>query len=480
MKTFAPCWVIVCLVLLALQAEFHAVFAQDEDWIRGYYSLLFRSYTDSVFRGTDIRTTEDHDRYQLYNYLTVQRVKIYQDEDIRVFGTGSLWYRQDLDEKPYGDENRIELSQGSIQIDNGDFTEGFAKFGRIYNYRGLLNQRIDGGEIYYPITDNIDIDVFGGKRPYRYTQFADDTWVTGGRLGYNFEGRSTVGFSWLLGLTDEQWDDQKIGGDWRYSPWYGLEFNGNWGYDIISGSLYEFRKSVRFNTPYELDFRFSYDYLIPGLYIPKSSIFSVYSLAEEHSFNGQVIYHPGRKWTFMLDTSYIDYKNDGGQGGDNNFFTDENALDGGYQLRLGIEAAYRHNPDDEISVRFERMLDADFGYTVTDLIRTNFDFRDYEFFNPPPEDEGFAYGRLENGFSSVGVSHWHRWLEYVSHSINFYYYGYDNPLYLRRQGSGSFSTNVTVNWKVTRDWDISVGGRYISSLADQEEMQYFTRIVWHF
>lgn len=467
------------LLLLVLIGPVN-VSAQEGDWIRGYYSLLFRSYTDSVFRGTDLRSNEDNDRYLLYSYLNIQRVKIYQDDNWRITGNASAWYRQDLNDKPYGDENRIELSHGAIQIDNGDFTDGFLKLGRIYNFRGLLNQRIDGGEFYFPITDEIDIDIYGGNRPYRYTGFADETWVTGGRLGYNFKRRSTLGFSWLLSHTDEQWDDQKIGGDWRYVPWYWLELSGNWGYDVISDQLYDFRQALRVSTPYEVDFRFRYNYLIPGLYIPKSSIFSVFSLAEEHSYNAQIVYHPGRQWTFLVDTTYIDYNNEGGQGGDLNFFTEDNAINGGYQWRFGIEAAYRHTPDDEISVRFERMLEADFGYTVTDLIRTNFDFRDYDFFNPPPEDEGFAYGRLENGFSSVSVSHWHRWLENFSHSLNFYYYGYDNPLFLRRTGSSSFSTNLTVNWKINRDWDVSLGGRYINSLADQDEMQYFTRIVWHF
>lgn len=480
MNTLYIRWFILVVVMTVLLPVNRFAFAQDEEWIRGYYSLLFRSYSDHVFRGTDNRTVEDNDRYLLYNYLTIQRLKIYQDDNWRVTGTASAWYRQDLNDKPYGDENQIELSHGAVQIDNGDFTEGFLKLGRIYNFRGLLNQRFDGGEFYFPISDALDVDVYGGRRPYRYTEFADESYITGGRLGVNFHNRSTVGFSWLLSHTDEQWDDQKIGGDWRYVPWYWLELSGNWGYDNISSQLYDFRQALRISTPYEVDFRFRYNYIIPGLYIPKSSIFSIYSLAEEQSYNAQMIFHPGRKWTFIADSTYIDYSNEGGQGGDNNFFTDDNALDGGYQWRFGIEAAYRHNPDDEVSIRFERMLEADYGYTVTDLIRTNFDFRDYNFFNPPPEDEGFAYGRLENGFSSVGLSHWHRWFENFSHSINFYYYGYDNPLYLSRQGSASFSTNATVNWKVNRAWDVSLGGRYINSLADQDEMQYFTRITWHF
>ncbi len=450
------------------------------DSLRGYFTILFRSSTDSVFRGNLQRRSIDNNRATLYNYLTIQQLKIYQNDHLRITAKGSLWFRHELNEVPDGDENRIEFSQGSIQIDNGNFTEGFARFGRIYNFRGLFNQRFDGGEIYYPINDFVDINVYGGRRPHRLTEFSDESYLTGGRLGINLKRRNTIGFSWLLSLTDEQWDDQKIGGDWRYSPWHWMEMNGNWGYDIISSQLYEFRKSIRLLTPYELDFRFSYNFIIPGLYIPKSSIFSVFSLAEEHSFNGQIIYHPGTQWTFIADSTYIDYKNEGGQGGPNNFFTEENALDGGYQWRFGLEVSYRHTPNDEVTVRFERMLEAQFGYTVTDLIRTNFDFRDFNFANPPPEDEGFVFGQLENGFSSFSISHWHRWLENVSHSFNFYYYAYDHPLFLRRTNGDSFSTNLTLNWKATQALDIHVGGRYINSLADQDELQYFTRITWQF
>lgn len=473
------------LLLLGMRAVPPAAAAGEDGWdgdlIRGHNTLIFRSFSDRVFSGTDVRREHDFDRYTLYNYLTIQKLHIFEDENLRVFGSGTAWYRQELNDHPFHtNSDRLELSFGAVQIDRGRTSDGFIKLGRIYNYRGILHQRFDGGEIYYPLTDWFDIDVYGGRRPYKYTEGADDTWLTGGRAGLNFARRSTIGLSWLLAKTDGQWDDQKIGGDWRFMPLDWLELSGFWGYDQISDEVFEIQTQAKASAARDLDFRFLYDYIIPGLYIPKSSIFSVYSLAEEESVAAQVVYRPGRQWTFLADITHIDYGNEGGMGGPNNFFTEENALDGGYQWRHGFEIAYRHNPYDEVSLRFEQMLEGNYGYTVTDLIRTNTDFRDYDIFNPPPEDEGFLYGELENGFSSIGLHHWHAWSAKFSHAFNFYYYLYDNPLFLHRSGDDSFSTNLTLNYKFNRDWQISAGGRYLNSLADEAETQFYTRLTFHF
>ena len=453
---------------------------QPQDLISGTYSVIFRSFSDRIFSGTDVRREEDYDRFLIYDYLNIQKVRIFENEDWRVFGSGSAWLRVDLDEQPARSRNRADLSYGYIQIDRGRTADGFIRLGRIYNYQGILHQRFDGGEIYYPINKWLDLDVYGGSRPYETTEAGGDSWLTGGRAGLRFSRRGTVGFSWLLAQTDDQWDDQKIGGDWRFSPWNWLELSGFWGYDLLSEKLYDVQTSARIGVTSDLDLRFTYDDLIPGLYIPKSSIFSVYSLAEETSYGAQVVYHPGDQWNFMTDLLYIDYHNEGGEGGPRNFYTAQNAIDGGYQWRWGIEAAYRFVPNDEVSLRFEQLLEGTYGYTVTDLIRNDFDFRDYVPFPVPPEDEGFVFGKLENGFSSIGLHHWHQWTEKFSHALNFYYYMYDNPLYLHRTGEDSYSTNVTLSYKINSRWSTSTGGRYLSSLTDQAEWQYYLRIVFRF
>ena len=291
----------------------------DDDFIKGHNTFIFRSYSDKIFSGTDVRREIDHDRYTIYDHLTIQYLKLYESDELRIFGSGSGWLRQELGDSPYHSDSRLELSYGSIQIDRSRSSDGYIKLGRIYNYQGLFHQRFDGAEVFYPFDSGIEINAYGGSRPYEYSEWADDTWLTGGRLGYRFKRRNTIGFSWLLTKSDDQWDDQKIGGDWFFTPWDWLELNGYWGVDLIASELYEINTGFLAHITRDFDFRFVYDNITPGLMIPKSSIFSVYSLAEEESLAAQLIYHPGNHWTVMSDIKYIDYSNEGGQG---NFFTD--------------------------------------------------------------------------------------------------------------------------------------------------------------
>lgn len=452
-------------------------FADDDDFITGYNTTVFRTATDHIFSGTDVRRKLDRDRYTIYDYLTIQKLKLYESDDFRVWGAGSAWYRQELGESTFASDSKLDLSYGYIQVDRGRSADGFIKAGRIYNYKGLYHQRFDGAEIYYLFDSGIELDLYGGSRTYNYTEAGDDVWLTGGRAGYRFSHRNTIGFSWLLAGTDQQWDDQKIGGDWFFTAWDWLELSGYWGYDLIASEFYEINTSLRGKLSRDFDLRFAYDDIVPGLLIPKSSIFSVYSLAREQSLTSQFIYHPGEQWTFIADMKYIDYDNDGGQG---NIFSDVNDLEGGYQWRMGAEIAFQTTPNDELTFRYEKMFEAEYGYTVTDLIRTNFDFRDYNIFDPPPEDEGWAFGRLENGFSSLSVTHWHRWSRQFTHSFKFYYYAYDHPLFLHQSGDDSFSTSLTLNYKPNREWNFSVGARYLDSLADNVNTQFYTRITRRF
>lgn len=452
----------------------------DDDFISGYNTFIFRSFNDRIFSGTDVRRSVNRDHYTIYNFLTIQKLKIFEDDDLRIFGAANAWLRQDLGDNRFSSSTKMDLSYGAIQIDRGRTADGFLKFGRIYNYRGLLSQRFDGAELYYPFDNGLEIDLYGGRRVIGLITDDDDAYLGGGRLGWRFNRRNTIGLSWLHSHTYNQWDDQKIGGDWYFTPIDWLELHGNWGYDRIADTFYEIESHARVRLTRDLDFRFIYDNVTPGLLLPKSSIFSVYSLAEEQRFTGQIVYHPNEHWTFLADLTYIDYDNDGGMGGPNNFFTALNALDGGYQWRYGGEIIFRYNPYDEIALRFEQMVEGNYGYTVTDLIRSNFDFRDFDPFLTSPEDAGFVFSEYENGFSAFSLSHWHEWSRKFSHALNFNYYIYDNPLFLHDSGDESFSTNFTLTYKPSRSWNISVGGRYLDSLADSEQFQFYLRITNHF
>jgi len=462
----------VCVYLL-IGAESFA----NDDWITGYNSFIFRSSRDQIFSGSAIRRDENRERYTALNYLTIQKLKIHEEDDYRIWGTGSVWYRHDFGDTLFSSRDKAEINFAAIQIDPGRTTDGFFKAGRIYNYRGLLNQRFDGAELYLPFDNGIELDIYGGRRVNSFVEDIDDPWLGGGRVGYITNRRSTVGFSWLLSRTEGQWEHQKIGGDWSLQPMRWLDINGNWGYDLTAEEFYEIQSHVRASVSRDFDVRFVYDNVIPGLLIPKTSVFSVFSLAEEERLSTQLAWRPSRKWELITDFTYVDFSNDGGFG---NFGSDLNRVDGGYQWRYGFEVVYRHNLFDELSFRFEQMVEGDFGYTITDLIRTDFDFTNFDLNNPPPDAEGLVFGELENGFSSISLSHWHEWSRKFSHSMNFYYYNYDNPLFLHEQGDDSYSFNFTCTYKPSRTWDFSLGGRYLSSLADNESIQAYIRIVNRF
>jgi hypothetical protein len=452
----------------------------DDDLISGYNSFIFRTYSNEIFSGTDVRRSIEKDHYTIYNQLTIRELKIYESEEYRIFAQGTGWLRHDFGDSTYLTRTEADLLFGSIQIDRGRTQDGFFRLGRIYNYQGLLHQRFDGAEVFYPFDNGIELNLYGGVRDYDYIEDMDESYLAGGRIGYRFNRRNTIGLSGLISHTENQWEEQKLGGDWYFTPVTWMDWSGTWGYDRLADELYEFQTQSLLRVSRDFDIRLGFDYIIPGLLIPKSSIFSVYSLAQEERFYTQLVYHPGTHWTFIGELSYINYENEGGMGGPNNFFTDLNALDGGYQWRYGGEIIYRHNPFDEIAFRFEQMLEGNYGYTVTDLIRQDFDFRDFNPLNPSPEDEGFVFGVYENGFSSFSLHHWHEWSRQFSHSFNFYYYLYDNPLYLHAQGDESFSTNLTLSFKPYPRWQVHVGGRYLDSLADREQFQFYLRVVNHF
>jgi len=153
-------------------------------------------------------------------------------------------------------------------------------------------EQLDGGTVAYRSSFGLDVAAFGGavtgvrfvNQPWTINDDGTASglgWVVGGRLGYRLRDLLRVGASYRHKRYEGQVAFNEVGWDLLVAPLDSLELLSSGAVELTSQRLKEARAGLRYRFLDELEAGAGYRFVSPDLYIPRSSIFAVFS-DQEH------------------------------------------------------------------------------------------------------------------------------------------------------------------------------------------------------
>jgi hypothetical protein len=260
---------------------------------------------------------------------TANYMPFYQQIELRTTDVGleglsvntSFWGMVDIRDRQEstrftGDLNTLFVSyrvgpEGKLSVLNGlELTAGrqFVALGP------TVLEQVDGGKLHYIHSSGLEVGVFGGAPTgIRFTNLpwpmqADSygytpSWLVGARLGYVNLGFLSGGTSFVHRRYDNQVADSDLGLDATISPWSFLDVLGMATVSLESLRIKEARGAVTARPIRALDLEAGYRFSSPDLWVPRTSIFAVFS---EETFHEA---HIEARWRITRSVSL-----DGGYG----------------------------------------------------------------------------------------------------------------------------------------------------------------------
>lgn len=149
-------------------------------------------------------------------------------------------------------------------------------------------EQLDGGMMSYTLPMGLQLAAFGGvptgirflHQPWVVGPHEDEyggNWVVGGRLGYNFRDMVGVGVAYRHKRYRGLVAHHELGWDLTAAPFPWLEVLADGAVELTVERLKEIRAGVILHPMRELDLEAGYRFVSPDLYVPRSSIFAVFS-----------------------------------------------------------------------------------------------------------------------------------------------------------------------------------------------------------
>ena len=214
-----------------------------------------------------------------------------------------------------GDVNTLYLTYRAPQQGKLSFLRGLELTGGrqfVALGPGVLEQ-LDGGKAHYIHSTGLELGVFGGRPTgARLTLMpwpTDDddyehgyNWVVGGRLGYVDLGWLSGGATYVHRRYDGLIADNDLGADVSYSPLSWLDLSGEGTFSLEAQRLKQVRGSVALRPFASWAFNLGYRYSSPDLWLPRSSIFAVFSEESFHEAHADARWQATRRLT--VDATY--------------------------------------------------------------------------------------------------------------------------------------------------------------------------------
>lgn len=236
-----------------------------------------------------------------------------------------------------------------------------------------IYEQLDGGYASYRTPWGVDVTVFGGTptgvRFFNQPWVINDddatygyNWVVGGRVGYRFRNWINVGTSYRHKRYHGRQAFDEIGFDFTSTPHRRVTLLGDGVVGLITKRMKEGRAAVRVTFLPELSAGAGYRYVSPDLFIPRSSIFAVFSQETYQEGFLELYWRPWRWASFTAEAApmiYADGCTDGPLAGGQQT-CDDGAVKVRAELRsnlrLGRERRHR------LAVVLQRMGAPDGGY----------------------------------------------------------------------------------------------------------------------
>jgi hypothetical protein len=153
-----------------------------------------------------------------------------------------------------------------------------ARLGRQYVAAGAATRRIDGLDVRTPFGESSEVEIFGGVPSDNGFGGVSGDAIGGGRVATRFGESFGIGASAFYSKDASDPSDAKGGFDASWTPVEKLDLLGHVYYDWIADRVYDGRVSATWQPSLEWQLAADWIHSVPALFLPKDSIFWVFSV----------------------------------------------------------------------------------------------------------------------------------------------------------------------------------------------------------
>jgi len=206
---------------------------------------------------------------------------------------------------------------------------------------GVAARELDGLSLHTTASDQIELDAFGGIPSDNGFGGASGDLFVGGRAGLVAGREFHGGISTYYAKDAADPSDLRVGLDLDYAPARPVELLGHLFYDWISERLYDARAHLVWKQSVAWQYVADFFYSVPGLFFPKNSIFSVFSVdtVEEAALTATHLFDERRSLRAFVRQDWY-------EGGDT-------------ATQLGVGGDVRYGPNGEDSIGGELYFQAE-------------------------------------------------------------------------------------------------------------------------
>ena len=175
------------------------------------------------------------------------------------------------------DDDAVQLVSAPLEW-LGATPGSYLRIGRQFIASGVAVQWLDGAAVRQPLGDTFEIEAFGGIPSDRGLEGRSGDLLMGGRLGARLGASTHAGLSTYYAKDSSDPADLKVGLDFDTAPFRQLQISAHLFYDGIGDRLYDARVHAVYLPSIEWQLAGDYSRTVPGLFLPKNSIFSVFSV----------------------------------------------------------------------------------------------------------------------------------------------------------------------------------------------------------
>ncbi len=204
-------------------------------------------------------------------------------EGTRLFGrdnlnfTGEAYGRAGFSNDQGYEDDTLQLVTAEVDWTPKGY-DGVLRLGRHWVTAGVGTHHVDGVSTSRVLGEHFDLDAYAGLPVDRGFGGRESDFLVGGRAGFHHGHQLNAGLSAFYAIDESDPADGKIGADFQLTPHERLDVLGHWFYDWIAERVYDQRLHLVWRASLSWQLSADYSRTVPGLFLPKNSIFSVFSV----------------------------------------------------------------------------------------------------------------------------------------------------------------------------------------------------------
>ncbi len=174
---------------------------------------------------------------------------------------------------------------------------------------------LDGAQVDYRIVRSVGVRAYGGVPVVPAFGPRQGDLQFGGRAYWQPNWRSEVGASYTWGRLGETLNRSDVGVDGRYSPSLRLNVAGQFNWSLIENRIIEAQVTPQYRVLQNLDVHATLRRTAPDLWLPRTSILSVFSEEERDEAGLGAYWRPADRWSLSADARGLRFMDGNGVDG---------------------------------------------------------------------------------------------------------------------------------------------------------------------